>query len=181
MFLPHLEKSIISHIVNVLMCKWSFQYFLASKKPTKTCVKTTWGSVRFRKPSCSPGVSLASHSHPRSRPGRDRAAAARSSRGLLQPWSCDRGASTPGCPCSQGKHPSPTASDREGRKHTIPSVYTMEVTHNFGRATDLKCVLFQNHLRSVLHVSVYSKDHRRMQSVSTHLSRWEVKLMSCCI
>lgn len=84
-------------------------------------MKTTWGWVGFRKPSCSPGVSPASRSHPRSRLGRDRAAAARSSKGLLQPWSCDRGASTPGCPCSQGKHSSPTASDREGRNthHSI--------------------------------------------------------------
>lgn len=64
---------------------------------------------------------------------------------------------------------------------TIPSVHTMEVTHTFSRATDLKCVLFQNHWRSVLHVSISSKDHRRLPSVSTRLSRPEVKLMLCCV
>lgn len=58
---------------------------------------------------------------------------------------------------------------------TIPS------HHGGHRATDLKCVLFQIHWRSVLHVSIYGKDHTRLQSVSTRPSRWEVKLMLCCI
>ena len=62
-----------------------------------------------------PGVFPASHSHPHSRPVRDHAAAAHSSRGLLQPSSCGRGESTPYCLYSQVMHPSPTASSGRRR------------------------------------------------------------------
>lgn len=53
--------------------------------------------------------------------------------------------------------------------HTIPSVHTMEVIHTH---------TFSRDLAPVLYVSVDRKDHR---SVSTHLSRQEVKLMLRCI
>lgn len=89
--------------------------FSRSKK-TQTVKKAQGTCLFLEKQAILPGGSPASRSHPRSRPGRDRAAAARSSRGLLQPWSCDRGESSLGCPCSPATHPGPTASDRVGRK-----------------------------------------------------------------
>lgn len=60
-----------------------------------------------------PGGSPASHSRPHSRAGRSHAAGARSNRDPLPPWHCGTGASTPGCPCSLGRHPGPAVSARE--------------------------------------------------------------------
>lgn len=57
-----------------------------------------------------PGVSPANHSHPHSRPVHDHAAAAHSSRDLLQPLSCGTEESAPYCLYSQVMHPSPTES-----------------------------------------------------------------------
>lgn len=92
-----------------------FGTFSSNKKPSE-CEKGRRSLSVSGEASRLPGVSPASRSHPRSRPGRDRAAAARSSRGPLQPWSCDRGESSLGCPCSPVTHPGPTASDRVGGK-----------------------------------------------------------------
>lgn len=78
-------------------------------------------------PSVPPGGSPASHSHPRSRAGRSRAAGARSSRDPPPPWRCGTGASAPGCPCSPGRHPGPAVSAREApvslrsRRKTCPA------------------------------------------------------------
>lgn len=101
---------------------WPWGPSQGTKTKPSDCEKGTRNLPVSGKASRLPGVSPASRSHPRSRPGRDRAAAARSSRGLLQPWSCDRGESNLGCPCSPVTHPGPTASDRVGRNtHNFPS------------------------------------------------------------
>lgn len=96
-----------------------------------------------------PGVSPASHSHPHSQLVRDRAAAARSSRGLLLPSSCGREESTPYCLYSQVMHPSLTVSG--GKRRRLGGI-THKKKH---------FIQWSNHHgspQSLLHVSAHTKE-----------------------